>query len=247
MHREEAMGVLTGREVAATEPKLGASPLAGGGRGWRWANAVSLAIHLAVVLVIANVTAVPAGLGDAVMVELVTFAPPPEPAAEPPPEQPKEVPPEPQPKPATPVKAAPKPKATVSATPSEAVKPAATPVMTDVAASAPAPSTEPASTPAVAVPPVVARGIGMEDYSALVWGRVMRFRPPTVRASGTTVVKFSIDAAGTLVDAEVATSSGNGSLDRIALDSVRRASPFPPPPKAAVAEQLRFTIPFQFR
>lgn len=51
--------------------------------------------------------------------------------------------------------------------------------------------------------------------------------------AGTTGVRFEVDDAGQLLHAEVASSSGNPTLDRQALDIVHRAAPFPPPPKGS--------------
>ena len=50
---------------------------------------------------------------------------------------------------------------------------------------------------------------------------------------GTTGVRFEVDAEGRLLRVAVAASSGNPALDQQALEIVRRASPFPPPPKDA--------------
>jgi TonB family protein len=50
---------------------------------------------------------------------------------------------------------------------------------------------------------------------------------------GTTGVRFEIDAAGQLVSASVVATSGDAALDARALDIIRRAAPFPAPPKDA--------------
>lgn len=48
---------------------------------------------------------------------------------------------------------------------------------------------------------------------------------------GTTGVSFDVDDAGALVDVTVTVPSGDPDLDRQALAIVRKAAPFPPPPK----------------
>ena len=50
---------------------------------------------------------------------------------------------------------------------------------------------------------------------------------------GSAGVRFSIDSAGRLVEVELVHKSGVPSLDDQALDIVRRAAPFPPPPQGA--------------
>jgi colicin import membrane protein len=52
-------------------------------------------------------------------------------------------------------------------------------------------------------------------------------------ASGVAVVAFSIDASGALGGASIRRSSGDAGLDGEAVATVRRASPFPPPPPGA--------------
>jgi TonB family protein len=51
--------------------------------------------------------------------------------------------------------------------------------------------------------------------------------------AGTTGVRFEVDAAGRLLSVAIAASSGNATLDAQALEIVRRAAPFPAPPKDA--------------
>ena len=48
---------------------------------------------------------------------------------------------------------------------------------------------------------------------------------------GTVLVSFTVAPDGGLAGVKVARSSGNAELDQIALDHIRRAAPFPVPPK----------------
>ena len=60
------------------------------------------------------------------------------------------------------------------------------------------------------------------------------------------MVRFTVADDGVLVDAEMAASSGNAALDRLALRTVRNAAPFPAPPMGVDRDELVFTIPFSF-
>jgi periplasmic protein TonB len=85
------------------------------------------------------------------------------------------------------------------------------------------------------------------SYAARVRARVAGNKPSGGGLHGTAVVAFGITASGGLAYASVARSSGNASLDRLALSVVRGASPFPQPPAGATPAQLRFTIAFHFQ
>lgn len=166
----------------------------------------------------------------------------PEPAKpEPKPEAPKPAPTKPLPKPATPPPPAAAPAAPA---PIAAASEPAQPVMSSTPAPAAAESAPAA--PAISVGAPNARSVERDDYLRMVWARILRHRPEKVPFAGTTRLRFTLAADGALVEVEVAESSGSGLLDRAALDAVRRAAPFPPPPTLS-AEALRFEIPFQFR
>jgi len=86
----------------------------------------------------------------------------------------------------------------------------------------------------------------VRNYAARVRARVARNKPRSGRARGTAVVSFGVSRSGSLRYAKLARSSGNSSLDSAALSAVRRASPFPTPPRGASLRQLSFRIPFHF-
>ena len=50
---------------------------------------------------------------------------------------------------------------------------------------------------------------------------------------GSAGVRFTVDATGRLVQAELVHRSGVATLDALAIDIVRRAAPFPVPPQGA--------------
>jgi protein TonB len=61
---------------------------------------------------------------------------------------------------------------------------------------------------------------------------------------GVAVVRFSIDASGQVAGVSLAQSAGDAMLDAEALATVRRASPFPPPPAGAPRV---FSAPLSYR
>ena len=79
-------------------------------------------------------------------------------------------------------------------------------------------------------------------------GEVMRHlaRVPRPRASGrgAALVQFSVADGGRLASARLARSSGSTRLDRAALTVVRRAAPFPAPPRGA---QRTFSVKIEGR
>ncbi len=87
----------------------------------------------------------------------------------------------------------------------------------------------------------------VRSYSAAVRARIARNRPSSAGRRGTAVVRFAISRGGGLRYVRLARSSGDRALDRAALGSVRRAAPFPRPPRGMSAGQLTFSIPFRFR
>ncbi len=65
------------------------------------------------------------------------------------------------------------------------------------------------------------------------------------RTRGVVIVNFSISANGALRSVKIVRSSGAAILDREALNTVRRASPFPPIPSGMTVPQS-FTAPIDF-
>jgi protein TonB len=84
------------------------------------------------------------------------------------------------------------------------------------------------------------------SYAAHVRARVAGNKPSGGGLRGTAFVSFGVTPSGELAYASVARSSGNSTLDQLAIAAVRGAAPFPTPPTGATSAQLRFTIPFYF-
>lgn len=84
-------------------------------------------------------------------------------------------------------------------------------------------------------------------YAAAVRARVAGNKPSGAGQRGTAVVSFGVTSSGGLAFASIARSSGNASLDRLAVSAVRSSAPFPTPPAGATPAQFRFSIPFHFQ
>jgi periplasmic protein TonB len=84
-------------------------------------------------------------------------------------------------------------------------------------------------------------------YRGLIAARLQRNKPSgdvALQASGTAVVSFRIAASGAATAVRLVRSAGNTALDRAALATIRRSSPFPPPPPGAARS---FRVPVSFR
>ncbi len=86
----------------------------------------------------------------------------------------------------------------------------------------------------------------LRSYREALWREIDRNRPRGVNMSGTVLLQFEIGPDGSLRTARVARSSGNILLDRIALRTLRQASPYPRPPAGAAGADLVFEIPINF-
>lgn len=87
----------------------------------------------------------------------------------------------------------------------------------------------------------------LRNYGALVRAQVARKRPGSQRIRGTVIVGFAISKSGGLRYARINRSSGSKVLDRAALTAIRRAAPFPNPPKEMTLRQLSYRLPFRFK
>ncbi len=75
-------------------------------------------------------------------------------------------------------------------------------------------------------------------YASKVWSVLARHKPRAGQ-SGSTVVMFAIGSNGSLRAVKVGRSSGNARIDQLALATVRRAAPFPPPPSGSASYSIR--------
>lgn len=190
----------------------------------------------------------------------ITLAPPPPDVPPPPPEPPKPTPP--PPTPPTPQKPTPQPPKPTPTPPKPTPSP--TPTPTPAAPTPPAPVAPPPPAPAPPSPPVEEPPPPppprpKSDQSALYVGQVRAYlntikRYPTGREvslqqpRGTTRVWFVLKRDGSLVDADIETSSDSIYLDKQALKTVRSGT-YPPFPAEAWPgeEQHRFTVDLDFK
>ncbi|WP_111734571.1 energy transducer TonB family protein [Roseovarius amoyensis] len=77
------------------------------------------------------------------------------------------------------------------------------------------------------------------NYPGQVMRRIQRTRRERVNVRRAAQVSFTIAPNGGLAAVGIARSSGSAQLDRVALQQIRRAAPFPPPPAGA---QRSFTL-----
>lgn len=77
-------------------------------------------------------------------------------------------------------------------------------------------------------------------YAKAVLKKVRSTKKKSGAGKGTVVVGFSIAADGGLAGVQVLQRSGNAALDRIAVDHIRRSTPFPAPPPTAAGRGYSF-------
>jgi periplasmic protein TonB len=85
------------------------------------------------------------------------------------------------------------------------------------------------------------------NYAAHVRARVAANKPSGGGLRGTATVSFGLTTSGALAFASIVHSSGDSTLDGLAVSAVRQSAPFPRPPDGATTAQLRFSIPFYFQ
>ena len=85
-------------------------------------------------------------------------------------------------------------------------------------------------------------GANNAAYGSQVWAALARHKP-RAGVRGSTTVVFSIGENGGLRGVQVGRSSGNARIDQLALQTVRSAAPYPPPPAGVATYTIR--IDFQ--
>lgn len=71
------------------------------------------------------------------------------------------------------------------------------------------------------------------NYPGVVMRKISRLRKERAGVKGKATVGFKISASGAVGSVRILKSSGSAKIDGIAVRHIRRASPFPPPPKGA--------------
>jgi periplasmic protein TonB len=101
-----------------------------------------------------------------------------------------------------------------------------------------------ARTGTVATPSDTSGSAAASNYPGDVLRHLQRSAQVRVAARGSAVVGFTIGENGGLAAVAIERGSGSATLDQAALDHVRRAAPFPPPPPGA---QRQFRYEFASR
>jgi periplasmic protein TonB len=113
------------------------------------------------------------------------------------------------------------------------------------------PQPQPEATPPVATRPSPPASIpsAAASWQQLLVARLARLQryPPQARGvQGVVSLAFSIDRRGNIVSSRIVKSSGAALLDAEALDLIKRAAPFPPPPAEIADSELSFIVPIRF-
>ncbi len=93
---------------------------------------------------------------------------------------------------------------------------------------------------------------GEDVYARRVFAWIARHKGYPARLAregkeGTALVRLLIDERGRLELAELVRSSGHIALDRLALEQIREAIPYPRPPRGASMGKRQFLVPMSYR
>jgi len=237
--------------------------------GIAWAITASILLHVLIAVVVPNFNFEnKIETPQILKVELLQPAPPaPAPIAEPLP--PIDIPEPPKPEP---IKQKPKPVIKPKPIKEEAPAPIEQPIEQPEATPTPAvenviavqPSTETKSEIVVAQPiePTVTTqppepsqtdiDSALSDYGSMLGHAIAKHKSyPKIAErrgwEGTALLDLKIDSQGSVISASVRDSSGYDVLDNRALEMVRKASPFPAPPKALQGRTFNISVPVTFK
>jgi protein TonB len=103
--------------------------------------------------------------------------------------------------------------------------------------------------PTAVAPPPGALGRARADWNSMIVAHLNRYKnaPSGLQSPGGVVtVDFAIDRSGKLLSSRVAHGSGMSELDREAMEMLRRAQPFPPPPPELAGVRFPFNVPVRY-
>jgi protein TonB len=98
-------------------------------------------------------------------------------------------------------------------------------------------------------PPTVDRSNAIPKWHSSISAlleRNKRYPAEARNDRGVAQIAFSIDRKGRVMSSRIVTTSGSPALDREALEMVKRAQPFPPPPAALQGAEVSLTVPVRF-
>jgi protein TonB len=109
-----------------------------------------------------------------------------------------------------------------------------------------------APTPAPAPPTPIDTQQERNQYGTLLAQEIARHKQypmlaKKIRQQGSVILQVKITHLGKLITAQVQQSSGHELLDNQAMEMVRKATPFSPPPNALGDEDLTLLVPVSFR
>jgi protein TonB len=139
----------------------------------------------------------------------------------------------------TPTYPATPPRPSAQPAPAAAAKPSSQPSAPSAAASAPSRPTAAAGNRAA-----------VDKYPGQILAqlrRALRYPAAAGSVTGEVLVDFTVSANGTASAIRISRSSGHAALDQAALDTVRRAAPFPAIPAGANRASWPFTVPLAFK
>ncbi len=217
-----------------------------------WALCLSIALHLAALITLPKFDQEPLELPKVLTVEISQPQPVQEPQPKPEPVKPKI---EPKPIP----KITPKPQPVVEKKVSPVTvqeEPPPPPVATPAPKAEPKPTVVAQPTPPEPPKPVTVNQEEIDNsrnqYGSLLSREIAKYKQyPKIAQmrgwQGDVAVDIQIDGNGNVLSTKIHTSSGFESLDKQALEMVKKASPFPMPPAALRAKPFNVLVPVSFR
>jgi periplasmic protein TonB len=86
----------------------------------------------------------------------------------------------------------------------------------------------------------------LASWRARLAAHLLSYKPTSAEGAGTVTVSFTLTRGGRLLASGLAGSSGSSALDKMALEMVRRANPFPAAPSEVSGGSFPVTVPVRF-
>jgi len=95
-------------------------------------------------------------------------------------------------------------------------------------------------------------GVSSNKWQAKLYSHLLRRTRSLQRQAGrgvkgTAQVAFVVDQSGNILSVKLARSSGNPTVDELAVQATRNSSPVPAPPAAIAKPRMPITVPIQFK
>jgi protein TonB len=95
-------------------------------------------------------------------------------------------------------------------------------------------------------------GVSSNKWQSKLYSHLLRRTRSLQRKAGngvkgTAQVTFVIDSSGNILSVKLAGSSGNPTVDQLAVEATRNSSPVPAPPAAIAKPRMPITVPIQFK